>query len=237
MGEVHLLATPGPGFRQMTLASQPQLAAHLRRHARKLYNLACGFGRQRDADDILQTLYARWWRRMRDEPGWAPPETHAELFVCVRRVAMDMGAKEQRDRTRLGEEESTRSYLADSPEDSLHAFERLRWILARLPRPLAEALTAAVSAGRRNDAAVAQELGLTCAAFTARLFKARRAAEELATYYEILPLDQANLMAELRFSGRSRAQIAQDLGLVLDEVTARWQDALDRIEKSRRAAS
>ena len=220
----------------MTLASQPELAAHLRRHARKLYQLACGFGRERDADDILQTLYARWWRRMSDEPGWAPPETHVELFVCVRRVAMDLVAKEQRARSRLGDEEPA-SHLTGSPEESLHAFERLRWILARLPRPLAEVLTASVSAGRRNDAAVAQELGLTSATFTMRLFKARRAAEELATYYETLPLEQANLMAELRFSGRTRAQVAQDRGLAPDELTARWQDALDRLEKSRRAAS
>jgi DNA-directed RNA polymerase specialized sigma24 family protein len=220
----------------MTLASQPQLAAHLRRHARKLYAIACGLGRQRDADDILQTLYARWWRRMTDEPGWAPPETHVELFVCVRRVAMDMVAKEQRDRSRFGDE-GTWSELTDSPEDSLHAFERLRWILARLPRPFAEVLTASVSAGRQNDAAVARDLGLTSATFTTRLFKARRAAEELATYYEILPLEQANLMAELRFGGRTRAQVARDLGLALDELTARCKDALVRLEKSRRAAS
>jgi DNA-directed RNA polymerase specialized sigma24 family protein len=232
---VHPLA-PRPGFLDMTLASQPQLAAHLRRHARKLYAIACGLGQQRDADDILQTLYARWWRRMTDEPGWAPPETHVELFVCVRRVAMDMAAKEERDRARVGDE-GTWSRLSDSPEDSLHAFERLRWILARLPRPLAEVLTASISAGRRDDAAVARELGLTNATFTMRLFKARRAAEELATYYEILPLEQANLMAELRFGGRTRPQVARDLGLTLEELEARWQDALDRLEKSRRAAS
>src|SRR3954453_8785396 len=143
--KVHPL-DPRPGFLDMTIASQPQLAAHLRRHARKLYAIACGLGLQRDADDILQTLYARWWRRMSDEPGWAPPEAHVELFVCVRGVAMDMVAKEQRDRSRVGDE-GTWSELTDSPEDSLHAFERLRWILARLPRPLAEVLTASVSAG------------------------------------------------------------------------------------------
>jgi DNA-directed RNA polymerase specialized sigma24 family protein len=220
----------------MTPASQPQLAAHLRRHARKLYELACGFGRERDADDILQTLYARWWRRMTDEPGWAPPETHVELFVCVRRAVMDLVAKEQRDRSRVGDEGAT-SHLTGSPEESLHAFERLRWILARLPQPLAEALTASVSAGRRNDAEVARELGLTSAAFTTRLFKARRAAEELAAYYENLPLEQATLMAKLRFSGRSRAQIAEDLGLAPSELDARSQDAADRLEKTRRAAS
>jgi DNA-directed RNA polymerase specialized sigma24 family protein len=220
----------------MTLTLQPQLAAHLRRHARKLHHLACGFGRQRDADDILQTLYTRWWRRMRDEEGWTPPETSTELFVCVRRVVMDIAAKEQRDRSRLGEE-GVGSELTDSPEESLHAFERLRWILARLPRSFAEALTASLTAGRRNDTAVAEELGLTNAAFTARLFKARRAAEELATYYEQLPLEQANLVAEIRYSGRTRAQIARSYGMVVDELTARCQDALDRIEKKRRAAS
>jgi DNA-directed RNA polymerase specialized sigma24 family protein len=219
-----------------TPASQPQLAAHLRRHARKLYQLACGFGRERDADDILQTLYARWWRRMTDEPGWAPPETHVELFVCVRRAVMDLVAKEQRDRSRVGDE-GEGSHLTGSPEESLHAFERLRWILARLPEPLAEVLTASVSAGRRNDAEVARELGLTPATFTTRLFKARRAAEELAAYYEILPLEQATLMAKLRYSGRSRAQIAEDLGLAPGELDARSQDAADRLEKTRRAAS
>lgn len=220
----------------MTITLQPQLAAHLRRHARKLYNLACGFGRQRDADDILQTLYTRWWRRMRDEPGWTPPETNAELFVCVRRVVIDMVAKEQRDRSRLGDD-GGRSELTDSPEESLHAFERLRWILARMPAPFAEALTASLSAGRRDDAAVAEELGLTLAAFTARLFKARRAAEELAAYYEQLPLEQANLMAQIRFSGRTRTQIARSHGMMVDELTARYEDAMDRLVKSRRAAS
>jgi DNA-directed RNA polymerase specialized sigma24 family protein len=225
-----------PGFSPMTMTLQPQLAAHLRRHARKLYNLACGFGRQRDADDILQTLYTRWWRRMRDEPGWAPPESSAELFVCVRRVAMDMAAKEQRDRSRLGEDGS-KSERSDSPEESLHAFERLRWILARLPPSFAEALTASLTAGRRDDAAVAEELGLTIAAFTGRLFKARRAAEELAAYYEQLPLEQANLIAQVRYSGRTRAQLARDFGVMVDELTARYEDALDRLEKSRRAAS
>lgn len=220
----------------MTMTLQPQLAAHLRRHARKLYNLACGFGRQRDADDILQTLYTRWWRRMREEPGWAPPETSGELFVCVRRVVMDMAAKEQRDRSRL-DEEGGRPALIDSPEDSLHAFERLRWILARLPPSFAEVLTASLTAGRRDDAAVAEELGLTIAAFTGRLFKARRAAEELAAYYEQLPLEQANLMAQIRYSGRTRAQIAREHGMMVDELAARYEDALDRLEKNRRVAS
>src|SRR5438128_2408275 len=125
----------------MSIALQPHLEAHLQRHARQLHRLACGFGRERDADDILQTLYARWWRRMRDEPGWGPPESNVELFVCVRRVVMDIVAKEQRDRSRL-EDAETPSHHGGSPEESLHAFERLEWILARLPGPLAETLKA-----------------------------------------------------------------------------------------------
>jgi DNA-directed RNA polymerase specialized sigma24 family protein len=220
----------------MSIALEPQLAAHLRRHARRLHGLACGFGRGRDADDILQTLYARWWRRMKDEPGWSPPETNVELFVCVRRVVMDVVAKEKRDRRRH-EEGGSINRPDDSPEESLHAFERLQWILSRLPTPFAEALTASLTAGRRDDAAVARELGLTTAAFTARLFKARRAAEELATYYEVLPLDQANLMAELRYGGKTRAQIAREAGMLLDDLTALWQEATTALEKNRKVAS
>jgi DNA-directed RNA polymerase specialized sigma24 family protein len=220
----------------MTTNLHPLLAAHLQRHARMLFRIACGFGRQSDGEDIIQTLYTRWWRRMNDEPGWSLPETRAELFVCVRRVVIDVAAKEKRDRAR---HDRAASIVAesDSPEDSLYAFERLHWILARLPASLAEALTASLSAGRRDDAAVARELGLTTSAFTARLFKARRAAEELASYYELLPLEQATLMAELRFGGKSRAEVAHDLGLLPDELALRSQQAVDALEKSRRAAS
>jgi DNA-directed RNA polymerase specialized sigma24 family protein len=214
----------------MTIASQPHLASHLRRHARKLHRMACGFGRERDADDILQTLYARWWRRMMEEPGWSPPESNVELFVCVRRVVIDAVAKERRERERLkSEAEGVR--FADSPEESLYAFERLSWILARLPPQLAEALIASLSAGRREDAAVARELGLTTAAFTARLFKARRASEELARFYELLSLDQANLMAAIRYGSKTRAQIAGELGMLLDDLTARWREAVEALEK------
>jgi DNA-directed RNA polymerase specialized sigma24 family protein len=173
---------------------------------------------------------------MGDEPGWAPPEAHVELFVCVRRVVIDLVAKEERERGSAGAE-SEQSYLADTPEESLHASERLRWILARLPRPLAEVLTARLSAGPHDDAAVARELGISSATFTGRLFKARRAAEELATYYEMLPLEQADLMAKLRYSGLSRVQIARELGIVLEDLVARSQAALDQLEKVRRAAS
>jgi DNA-directed RNA polymerase specialized sigma24 family protein len=173
---------------------------------------------------------------MRDEPAWVPPETHVELFVCVRRVVIDLTAKEERDRASVSAD-SERPCLTETPEDSLHAFERLRWILARMPRQLAEVLTARLSAGPHDDASVARELGLTSATFTTRLFKARRAAEELASYYEMLPLEQADLMAKLRYSGMSRARIARELGIVLEELVARVQAALDQLEKSRRAAS
>lgn len=220
----------------MTTELHPRLAAHLKRHARMLYRIACGFGRQRDAEDIIQTLYARWWRRMKDEPSWLLPETRAELFVCVRRVVIDVVAKEKRDQQRH-DRAAGMAAPAGSPEESLHAFERLQWILARLPAPLAEALTASLSAGRRDDAAVADELGITSSAFTARLFKARRAAEDLANYYELLSLEQATLMAELRYGGKSRAQVAHDLGMLPDELAARSRQALDVLEKNRRAAS
>lgn len=214
----------------------PQLAAHLQRHARMLYRVACGLGRSRDGEDIVQTLYARWWRRLRDEPGWALPETHSELFLSVRRVVIDVATKEKRDRCR-DESAAAGASQADSAEDSLHAFERLQWIVARLPAPFAQALTASLSAGRRDDAAVASELGLTVAAFTARLFRARRAAEELASFYEVLPLEQARLMAELRYSGKTRSQVAHELGMLPDELAEHARRAVDVLEKNRRAAS
>ncbi len=213
----------------------PQLAAHLQRHARTLYRIACGLGRQRDGEDIVQTLYARWWRRLKDEPTWALPETYTELFVCVRRAVIDVVAKEKRDRLR--DEHAAKVVERDSVDESLHAFERLRWILAHLPVPLSDALTASLSSGRRDDAQVAADLGLTVAAFTARLFKARRAAEELASYYELLSVDEATLMAELRFGGKTRTQLARELGIQPEELIARSQRAMELIQKNRRAAS
>ena len=219
----------------MSTHLHPRLADHLQRHARRLYRIACGFGRQRDGEDIVQTLYARWWRRLKDEPGWSLPETHAELFVCVRRVVIDVVTKEKRERLR--DERAISMVERDAADESLHAFERLQWILARLPVPLADALTASLSAGRRDDAAVAADLGITVAAFTARLFKARRAAEELASYFELLSPEEATLMAELRYGGKTRHQLARELGLRPDELAARWQRALDLLEKNRRAAS
>lgn len=219
----------------MTISSQPHLASHLRRHARRLYRIACGFGRERDADDILQTLYTRWWRRMTDEPTWVPPEGHVELYVCVRRVVIDVVAKEQRDRAREAQGEDA-PRVGESPEESLYAFERLQWILARMPPQLAEVLVASLSAGRRHDAEVAAELGLTNAAFTARLFKARRAAEDLARFYELLSLEQANLLAELRYGAKTRAQLATELGLGSGDLTSLWQEALAVLEKNGRVA-
>lgn len=213
----------------------PQLAAHLQRHARTLFRIACGLGRQRDGEDIVQTLYARWWRRLKDEPGWTLPESHAELFVCVRRVVIDVVTKEKRDRLR--DEHAIAGPSRGAPDESLHAFERLRWILAHLPGALADTLTASLSAGRRDDATVAADLGLTVPAFTARLFRARRAAEELASYYELLSLDEATLMAELRYGGKTRTQLARELGIRPEEVAARSQRAIELLEKSRRAAS
>src|SRR5438046_2470350 len=83
---------------EMSSDLHPRLAAHLQRHARVLFRIACGLGQQRDGEDIVQTLYARWWRRLKEEPSWSLPETYAELFVSVRRVVIDMVAKEKRDR-------------------------------------------------------------------------------------------------------------------------------------------
>jgi hypothetical protein len=218
-------------------SSHTQLAAHLRRHARMLHNVACGFGRHRDADDIIQILYARWWRRMRREPDWLPPDEAVALFVCVKRVVMDEAAKERRSRLRDEERAKQLRPTARSPEDALHAFERLRWILTHVPAPLAEALSASLSAGRRRDTDVAEELGLSHAAYTARLFKARRAAEELARYYDLLSPEQAHLMAELRYSGKTRAQVAHELCLLRDELTSRWQQALALLERNSMAVA
>lgn len=220
----------------MMLDLEPQLTSHLRRHARKVHRLACGFGRQRDADDILQTLYARWWRRMTDEPGWSPPETNVELFVCVRRAVMDVVAKEQRDRSRLDRQDTPTAFVS-SPEESLYAFERLSWILDRMPAALADVLKATLSAGRADDAAVAREMGLAYTTFTARLFKARRAAEDLATCYELLSLADANLMAELRYGGKTRLQIANDYGMSLEELASRSSRAIELLDKKRKVAS
>ena len=196
-----------------------------------LHNVVCGTGRGRDADDVIQILYARWWQRIQREPGWSPPEDAAALFVSVKRVVLDEIAKERRRRPREHQRAQEPVAPAALPEDSLDALHRLQWILARLPASLAEALQASLAAGRRRDAVVAEELGLTHAAFTARLFKARRAAEELALFYDVLDLDQANLMAEVRFSGKTRAQIAHELSLLVDELTSRWQHALEVLER------
>lgn len=220
----------------MTRELEPRLAAHLERHARRLHRIACGLGRQRDADDIVQTLYARWWRRMTDEPDFALPETHVELFVCVRRAALDAIAKEARLRANERAAPDASPWI-ESPEDSLHAFERLEWILSRLPDTYADVLRASLSAGRNQDATVAHELGLTPATFTTRLFKARRAAEELASFFDRLPLSEANLMAELRYGGKPRWELARALGLTLEELTARVHAATASLEKSRKVAS
>ena len=218
----------------MNPVHQTKLAAHLRCHARTLHRLACGFGRHRDADDILQTLYTRWCKRVQSEPEWQPPSTHVELFVAVRRVVMDIVAMEERQRALL-ERVDGWSRLADSPEESLHAFDRLQWVFAKMPSQLAEALQAGLASGRRSDAAVAAELGVTVSTFTMRLFKARRVAEELASFFELLPLDQANLLADLRFGDKSRSALARDAGISMDELSARWRSALDEIEATRKS--
>lgn len=220
----------------MSAGSPPRLEVHLRRHARRLYRIACGFGRQQDADDIIQILYTRWWRRIRRDPSWSPPDDGAALFVCLKRVVIDEAAKESRLRARHDRAAHQLQTTSQSPEDKLYAFQRLRWILARLPAPLAEALTASLVAGRRKDAAVAQELGITHAAFTARLFRARRAAEQLATYYDCLTPEQATLMAELSYSGKTQAQIAHELCLLLDDLKSQWRQALAVLEKQQAVA-
>lgn len=221
----------------MSSRHQQRLKAHLRRNARTLHNIACGFGRRRDADDIIQILYARWWQRMQRDASWTPPDDKAALFVCVKRVVLDEVAKERRRRERLDRSAEEPRRPPCMPDESLHAMARLQWILARLPAPLAEALQASLAAGRRKDGEVAAELGITPAAYTARLFKARRAAEELAAYFDVLPPEQAHLMAELRFSGKTRAQIAHELSLLVDDLAGRWHDALAALERGGRASA
>jgi DNA-directed RNA polymerase specialized sigma24 family protein len=169
----------------MDAPHRDRLSAHMQRHARTLHRIACGLGWRRDADDIVQTLYTRWWKRLGEDPSWAPPETHVELFVCARNVVRDLASLEARQRA-LSDGASQDPIEARHVDESLHAFERLNWILARMPASLAEVLEAALASGRNDDAAVARELGLTRAAFTMRLFKARRAAEELAASYDAL---------------------------------------------------
>jgi len=215
----------------MSGGSKPKLAAHLRRHARKLHNIACGFGRQRDADDIIQILYGRWLRRTLREPSWSPPEETSALFVCVKRVVIDQYDKESRERARIEQLSQCQASSIPCVEDALDAFQRLSWILAHLPAQSAEALTASLSAGRQDDAAVARELGITRSAYTARLYKARRAAEELARYYDLLTPEQAELMAALTYGGKSHAQLAHELSLLVDELVARWRQALEVLAK------
>jgi len=196
-----------------------------------LHHIACGFGRRADADDIIQILYTRWWQRLARDPSWLPPEQGAGLFVCVKRVVIDEVAKDKRLRARNQRAAEQPTSPPQSPEDSLQAFQRLRWIVAHLPAQLAEVLMASLSAGTRRDPEVASELGLTPSAYTSRLFRARRAAEVLATYYDVLTPEQAHLMAQLRYSGKSRSQVAHELCLLRDELTKRWQQALEALEQ------
>jgi DNA-directed RNA polymerase specialized sigma24 family protein len=220
----------------MSLADRHRLASHLRRHARTLHNIACGFGRRADADDIIQILYSRWWRRMLRDPAWSPPEETVALFVCVKRVVLDELAKQARQSHR--NEQGYRSGRSTpSPEEGFHAFRRLEWIMARLPAKLAEVLMASLSSGQRPDESVARELGLSHRAYTTRLFNARRAAERLAMYYDVLPPEQAHLMAELGFSGKTRAQVAHELGLLLDELGTRLDEAARVLDKQRAVAA
>ena len=209
---------------------QQALATHLKRHARTLRHIACGFGRQRDADDIVQILYTRWWQRMQREPGWGPPEEAVALFVCVKRAVIDQVAKENSARAHAARSRSRVEPPPPAPDESLHALNRLEWILARLPAALAEVLEASLAAGHRGDEALATELGISRAAFTTRLFRARRAAEELASYYDLLAPDEAHLLAEVQFSGKSRRQIAREASLLVEELACRCRDARARLE-------
>jgi len=220
----------------MISTPRERLAAHLQRHARTLHRIACGFGCQRDADDVVQTLYTRWWKRLSADPSWTPPETHVELFVCAKNVVMDLAAMESRQRALL---EGVPRPISSGvrPDDALHACGRLEWILGRMPAHLSEVLQAALASGRRDDREVASELGISTATFTTRLFKARRAAEDLATLYDTLPSDEASLLASLRYGDRTRSEIARSLGLTLDELSDRWGAALDALQLTRGRAS
>jgi hypothetical protein len=137
---------------------------------------------------------------MKEEPSFSPPDSHVELFVCVRRAALDAIAKEAREDRRVGGAGS-HGATEPSPEETLDASAKLAWILATLPAGYAEVLLASLASGRAQDADVARELGLSPATYTMRLFKARRAAEELADLFERLPLEEASLAASQRFRG------------------------------------
>jgi DNA-directed RNA polymerase specialized sigma24 family protein len=217
----------------MSSRHQEALAAHLKRHARTLRHIACGFGRQRDADDIVQILYTRWWQRMGREPGWEPPEEAVALFVCVKRAVLDQIAKEATARSHAARSRTRPELAPPPPDESLHALHRLEWILARMPAHLAEVLEASLAAGHRGDEALAAELRISRAAFTTRLFRARRAAEELASYYDILTPDEAHLLAEVQFSGKSRRQVAHEMSLLVDDLAGRCREALASLEARR----
>ncbi|MEM1033562.1 MAG: hypothetical protein AAGN82_24720 [Myxococcota bacterium] len=215
---------------RVTMTDGPRnlLSAHLRRHARALHAIACGFGRHRDADDVIQILYQRWWLRLQREPEWTPPESPSALFVCVKRVIIDEVDRERR-RTARDRAAPMNQRTTTPPDVTVEAFDRIRWILDRLPEPMADVLSASLGAGRRRDAEVAATLGLAPAAYTTRLYRARRAAEELASFYDRLPSDQAQLMAEMTYGGKTRAQIADERRLLVDELEALWRDARDAL--------
>ena len=47
----------------------------------------------------------------------------------------------------------------------------------------------------------------------------------------------SNLMAELKYGGKTKAELATELGMLNDELTTCWQEAVALLEKNRRFAS